>query len=163
YILVKNGISTTYIPFRLASEKKYSAKETTIYLTLGIFCGLFFFVIIFNICLYLFIKEKIHIVYGLYVFTSLVFLLIEYGVAYEYGLKYLSGLKGLLNEDLWWLITLTLWLYVMQLLLNQKQAGSRFYKVTKCIIIIALIRIITLIILFNFYRKVYVTIYDVLS
>lgn len=142
YLLAKNSADYMYIPFVLKDAGTYLAYETSRYQLLSIYIGFFLFVILFNIFLYGSLRDKLHIWYALYVLVSLVYLMMEDGITYELVLKYTPSLRWLFNEEYWWYGLMVLWLYVMQLVLNQTRANSRFYLLTKMVMAVLCLRIL---------------------
>lgn len=136
YLRARNNANYVYMPFALKNADKYMADETSRYQMLAVYTGIFLFVIVFSLFLYFSLKDKLHLWYAFYVFATLVYLMMEDGITYEVVLKNFPGFKWLVNEEYWWYGCMLLWLYVMQLFTNQKRGNSKFYLLTKLVMIL---------------------------
>jgi signal transduction histidine kinase len=136
YLRARNNANYIYMPFGFKNADTYMIDETGRYQLLAVYTGIFLFVVIFSLFLYFSLKDKLHLWYAFYVLATLVYLMMEDGITYEFVLKNFPGFKWLLNEEYWWYGCMLLWLYVMQLFTNQKRANSRFYLVTKIVMLL---------------------------
>jgi signal transduction histidine kinase len=136
YLRARNDANYIYMPFALKNADKYMADETGRYQMLAVYTGIFLFVIVFSLFLYFSLKDKLHLWYAFYVFATLVYLMMEDGITYEFVLKNFPSFRWVLNEEYWWYGCMLLWLYVMQLVTNQKRDNSKFYLLTKLVMIL---------------------------
>ncbi|WP_369673171.1 hypothetical protein, partial [Enterococcus faecium] len=77
-------------------------------------------------------RDKLHFWYALYILVALIYLMMEDGITYEFIQLHIPKLKFTLNTDYWWNIHLSLWLYIMQLILKQTKENSKLFILTKC-------------------------------
>ncbi|MBD1386617.1 hypothetical protein IDJ75_15125 [Mucilaginibacter rigui] len=136
YLRARNNANYMYMPFGFKNADNYMADETGRYQLLAVYTGIFLFVIVFSLFLYFSLKDKLHLWYAFYVFATLVYLMMEDGITYEFVLKNFPGFRWALNEEYWWYGCMLLWLYVMQLFTNQKRDNSKFYLLTKLVMIL---------------------------
>ena len=83
-VRIKNNGETLRIPMELIQQKQYIEEEIGRLVLMGLFYGLFFFVIIFHLFLYFTIKESIYWVYSVFVFFFALFLASVDGLTYQY-------------------------------------------------------------------------------
>jgi serine phosphatase RsbU (regulator of sigma subunit) len=83
-VRIKNNGETLRIPMELTQQKQYIEEEIGRLVLMGLFYGLFFFVIIFHLFLYFTIKESIYWVYSVFVFFFALFLASVDGLTYQY-------------------------------------------------------------------------------
>jgi signal transduction histidine kinase len=143
YLRARNMADYIYMPFALKDADAYMVYETSRYQLLAVYSGLFLFAIIFSLFLFFSLRDKIHLWYAVYVFATLVYLMMEDGVTYEIVLKHFPWFKWALNEDYWWYGCMLLWLYIMQLFTGQNRSNSRFYLATRLTMLVLMIRIFT--------------------
>jgi hypothetical protein len=68
--------------------------------------------------------------------------MMEDGITYEFVLKNFPSLRWLINEEYWWYGLIILWLYIMQLIINQTRRNSIFFIPTRMIMAILGIRVL---------------------
>jgi signal transduction histidine kinase len=104
-------------------------------LRLGVYIGIYIFIIIVSTLLLLFFKKKIYLWYALYIFSFLFFVLIDEHLIIEffdstYIIKYLYAV----SPYPFMIFCLACNLKIMQLLCHQTVNNSRFYKPARLVI-----------------------------
>lgn len=115
------------IPFSLSKDVSMVHDEVPFFTLFGVFIGIYLFAIIFNLLLFISLRDKIHIYYALYVFCMLIFNLEDEGFAFQW----LYPNTPLLQDYLRHIIAFAgsaLLVQVMQLFVNQTKENSKLYR-----------------------------------
>jgi class 3 adenylate cyclase len=83
YMRFVNGDSMQ-IPLTLWTQREFAQNDHDEQFALGIYYGIVFVMALFNLFLFLTLRDRAHLSYVLYVFVFGLFLLSQYGLAYEY-------------------------------------------------------------------------------
>lgn len=132
YLWVDQHDQNLYLPLSLWKDTAVLKAETASISVYGFYTGIYLFAIIFNLFLWLSLKDRIHIYYLLYTACTLIFALEEEGLGFmwiypglPYVQDYLRTLLGLLGA--------ALVIIIMQSFLNQTAKDGAIYWVAKTI------------------------------
>lgn len=114
------------IPFSLGAAVSMIHREVSFFTLFGVFVGIYLFAIIFNLLLFVSLKDKIHIYYALYVFCMLIFNMEDEGFAFQWLYPNQPFLQDYLRHIIAFAGSALL-VQVMQLFVNQTQANSKLY------------------------------------
>lgn len=114
------------MPLGLAKDVDLVHGEIPFYTTFGIFVGIYFFAIIFNIFLFISLRDKIHLYYAFYVACILVFNLEDEGLGFQWIYPNIPLLQDYLRNIIAF-ISSGLLVQIMLLFINQNKTNSRFY------------------------------------
>ncbi len=116
------------MPLGLAKEMHLVHSEIPFYTFFGVFVGIYLFAIVFNLLLFISIRDKIHLYYAMYVFCMLVFNLEDEGLAFQWIYPDVPLLQDYLRYIIAYLGSALL-VQVMQLFVNQTRENSKLYRV----------------------------------
>lgn len=133
---INNG-QLLYIPARIYNLSYFTEIESNKHNFFGIFQGIFIFIIIFNLLLYITTFDKIYLLYLLYAFFISLFALNEVGtVIYNFPflqlVNYFSGRTFLFAG-------FSIWLLLMLQFLNVTKKNTLLYRSTIALVVIDLI------------------------
>ena len=114
------------IPFSLAKDVEMIHSEVSFFNLFGIFVGIYLFAIIFNLLLFVSLRDKIHLYYALYVFCMLIFNMEDEGFAFQWLYPNIPFLQDYLRHIIAFAGSALL-VQVMQLFVNQTKANSKLY------------------------------------
>jgi signal transduction histidine kinase len=114
------------MPLGLAKDVHLIHSEIPFYTFFGIFVGIYLFAIVFNILLFISIRDKIHLYYALYVCCILVFNLEDEGLAFQWIYPDIPMLQDYLRYIIAFLSSALL-VQIMQLFVNQTRENSKLY------------------------------------
>lgn len=114
------------IPFSLGKDVSMIHSEVSFFILFGIFVGVYLFAIVFNLLLFISLRDKIHIYYALYVFCMLIFNMEDEGFAFQWLYPNLPHLQDYLRHIIAFAGSALL-VQVMQLFVNQTKANSKLY------------------------------------
>lgn len=125
-----------YFPLYISSSTQILKEESKRLWTYGLFIGAFLFIILFNLFLFLSMKDSIHLWYAGYVFSAILFMIQDEKFYTEiYPAAWLSFF-----ENAWVppfsLLMIAAGLRVMQLFVAQKRKNSKWYLPVSTMIII---------------------------
>ena len=123
-----------YIPTRLFDITHFREYDSNKQNFFGVFQGIFFFIIIFNLLLYLTTLDKIYLFYLFYSFFISLFVLNEVGAA-TYSLAYLPILNYFSGQTFLF-IGFSVWLLLMLQFLNLTRNNRLLYRSTIALSII---------------------------
>jgi len=109
----------------LFSDEAYQKIQKNIYFSFGLMAGILLLTSLFNLFLYLNNKEKIHLAYSIYSISIIILILVNEGFDY---LFFMSDKPYWASRSTITCISLLLFLWVMQLFMNQNASNSRFYR-----------------------------------
>jgi len=115
------------IPFILGRDVSIVHDEVSFFILFGVFVGIYLFAIVFNLLLFISLRDKIHIYYALYVFCMLIFNLEDEGFAFQWLYPDLPGLQDYLRHIIAFAGSALL-VQVMQLFVNQTKENSKLYN-----------------------------------
>lgn len=95
----------------------------------GFYSGIFIFAIIFNLLLFVSVKDRIHLYYALYIFCTLIFILEEEGLGYQWFYPNIPGLQDYMRLIMASL-SCGLLVQVMQLFVDQTAQNSKLFNLT---------------------------------
>lgn len=130
YLRVENHTGALYLPTDLTTAEDYLAYESGFFMTKNWawLLGVFLSSALFNLILYAFLRDRIHLWYGAYVFFITWFLLMEDGLdawllpPWAYGLGWQLGQYSVL------LLALACGLRIMGLFVRLRQGWPRLYR-----------------------------------
>lgn len=131
--VVNNG-QLLYIPARAYDLNYFAEYDSDKHNFLGIFQGIFFFIIIFNLLLYLTTFDKVYLLYLLYAFLISVFALNEAGTA-SYSLGFLPFLNHFSGQAFLF-GGFSIWLLLMLQFLNVTKTSQSLYWLTIALVLI---------------------------
>lgn len=114
------------MPLGLAKDVDLVHAEIPFYTIFGIFVGIYFFAILFNIFLFISLRDKIHLYYAFYVTCILVFNLEDEGLAFQWIYPNIPLLQDYLRNIIAF-ISSGLLVQIMLLFINQNSTNSKFY------------------------------------
>ncbi len=114
------------IPFSLAKDISVIHDEVSFFTLFGVFIGIYLFAIVFNLLLFISLRDKIHIYYALYVFCMLIFNLEDEGFAFQWLYPDTPFLQDYLRHIIAF-VGSALLVQVMQLFVNQTKENSKLY------------------------------------
>jgi len=114
------------MPLGLAKDVDLIHAEIPFYTFFGVFVGIYLFAIVFNLLLFISIRDKIHIYYALYVFCMLIFNLEDEGLAFQWLYPNVPFLQDYLRHIIAFAGSALL-IQVMQLFVNQTKENSKLY------------------------------------
>lgn len=121
----KRGQNMT-MPLGLAKDVDLVHGEIPFYTMFGIFVGIYLFAIIFNLFLFISLRDVIHIYYALYVICVLLFNLEDEGLGFQWIYPNVPYLQDYLRSIIAF-ISSALLVQIMLLFINQNSSNSRFY------------------------------------
>ncbi|TPG67102.1 ATP-binding protein [Hymenobacter nivis] len=130
YLRVDSHTGALYLPTDLTTAEDYLAYESGFFMTKNWvwLLGVYLSSALFNLILYAFLRDRIHLWYGAYVFFSTWFLLMEDGIdawllpPWAYGLGWRLGQYSVL------LLALACGLRIMGLFVRLRQGWPRLYR-----------------------------------
>ena len=114
------------IPFSLGKDVSMIHSEVPFFILFGVFVGIYLFAIVFNLLLFISIKDKIHIYYALYVLCMLIFNMEDEGFSFQWLYPSLPYLQDYLRHIIAFAGSALL-VQVMQLFVNQTKANSKLF------------------------------------
>ncbi len=114
------------IPFSLGRDFSMIHNEVSFFILFGVFVGIYLFAIVFNILLFVSLRDKIHIYYALYVFCMLIFNLEDEGFSFQWLYPNIPNLQDYLRHIIAFAGSALL-VQVMQLFVNQTKENSSLY------------------------------------
>lgn len=118
-----DGDNIHFLP-QFRSVNTFKAEEERFYMVTGLITGLMLTVFILNIFFGLFLKEKLHLLYSVYILIALYEIYSMRGLDIQYLYPDFPALSGYL-QNLSPCLLAILMTYIMQWFLNQKKANSR--------------------------------------
>lgn len=119
-----------YMPIYIESPETMLRKEIDRHWVYGIYIGIFFFIIIFNLFLYFSLKDNIHLWYIGYILSEILFIFLDEHFYTEFFPNYLLGPCENAGSFPCSALMLAFSLKIMQLFLNQtKENGKLYYLV----------------------------------
>lgn len=115
------------MPLGLAKDVDLIHSEIPFYTFFGVFVGIYLFAIVFNLLLFISLRDKIHLYYALYVFCMLIFNLEDEGLAFQWVYPNIPFLQDYLRYIIAFLGSALL-VHIMQLFVNQTHANSKLYR-----------------------------------
>lgn len=114
------------MPLSLAKDVDLIHSEIPFYTIFGIFVGIYLFAILFNIFLFISLRDKIHLYYAFYVICILVFNLEDEGLAFQWLYPNIPMLQDYLRNIIAF-VSSGLLVQIMLLFINQNSTNSKFY------------------------------------
>jgi signal transduction histidine kinase len=129
------------MPFSLGKDVSIIHQEVPFFTLFGVFIGIYLFAILFNLLLYISLRDKIHIYYALYVVCMLIFNMEDEGFAFQWLYPNQPYLQDYLRHIIAFagsaLLVQVMQLFVTQNRLNSKLHGlANGYKFLCCILIL---------------------------
>lgn len=115
------------LPLGLAKDVDLIHAEIPFYTIFGVFVGIYCFAIVFNIFLFISLRDKIHLYYAFYVTCILVFNLEDEGLAFQWIYPNTPILQDYLRNIIAF-ISSGLLVQIMLLFIGQNRTNSRFYS-----------------------------------
>lgn len=123
----KRGQNMT-MPLGLAKDVSLMREEIPFYTAFGIFVGIYLFAIVFNLFLYISLRDSIHIYYALYVICVLIFNLEDEGLGFQWLYRNLPYLQDYLRSFIAYASSALL-VHIMLLFIHQTRDNSRWYPI----------------------------------
>ncbi len=138
YLRIDNRNKGVYLPIYFQSIEKVLVDDKNRHWLYGIYFGIFLFIIIFNIFLFVSMKDSIHLWYSAYVFAAVLFMIQDEKFYTE---LYPPSWLGFF-ENAWIppfsLLMIGFGLRVMQLFVGQTRLNSRWFLYVKALIILSI-------------------------
>lgn len=131
YHLVFNSIiPPSYLPLLVLHPETFQYKQDRIFILFGIFAGCILLTAFFNLFLYFFIRDRIHLYYFFYALINCLFLLAWENM--DMQLLYPSEpFVSRINKVTYACLSLLMCIVIMQAFLNQTKGNSRFYTLNQ--------------------------------
>lgn len=110
----------------LVNKKEFNYLERRMYLMYGIFSGLLLLAAFFNLFLFCFNRDKIHLLYFFYALSNWLFLLSIRNIDFNFFYPHFP-IAGFLNRSIYSCFSLALSVMIMQVFLDQTIKNSRFF------------------------------------
>ncbi|MET0391916.1 MAG: 7TM diverse intracellular signaling domain-containing protein [Chitinophagaceae bacterium] len=128
-LYINNGGHTTYAAVYIKDEASFTASSQTDYLFWGFFAGIWLFVSLFSLFIFISLREKLYLLYSLYLLAGVVWACSNSGIGYQYlwsdypeimaRIRFVSGTASI-----------ALLLHFMQLFIGQRRDNSRLFRLT---------------------------------
>ncbi|MGM9476489.1 sensor histidine kinase [Pedobacter sp. GSP4] len=118
-----------YMPMFIGRDVDIIQAEIPQHTLFGFYTGIFVFAVIFNLLLFVSIRDTIHLYYAIYIFCTLIFILEEEGLAFQWFYPNLPGLQDYMRLIMASL-SCGLLIQVMQLFVNQNPSNSSLHRFT---------------------------------
>lgn len=132
YTFIDNRNYDLQAGFFLYSDKNFKDFEQRTYFIFGIICGIFLFVFAFNLLLYLFTRDTLHVWYAFYIVISVWQILSYEGIDYQYIFPNCPGIMSV-SRSLTTQLCFFAVLGLMPRYINQQKSNSRYYNITNII------------------------------
>ncbi|MCR5889131.1 hypothetical protein LRS06_15445 [Hymenobacter sp. J193] len=136
YYLKFQSTSKTSFLSRLRNEQLLAAHTQTEYGLLGAFYGILFIMVVYNLCIYLFIGEQTYLRYVLYVLSCSLLFLSEDGLGFQFFWPSWPWLNSLVNTGTPLLLLLT-FSYYARMFLDAPQQLPRYDRLTRMVVLIS--------------------------
>lgn len=133
YLLIDRRNELMRFSLQFYTAEKFQTREINDALFFGLIFGILFFIALFNIVLWLLIKDAIHLWYLAYISFILLFIAADNGFGYQWLWSSLPFVQKYIRNFLS-LAAFIVQLRFMQLFLGQTITNSRYYSWTKRII-----------------------------
>ncbi|MFD2285091.1 histidine kinase [Pedobacter petrophilus] len=118
-----------YMPMSIGRDVDIVQAEIPLHTLFGFYTGVFVFAMIFNLLLFVSVKDNIHLYYAIYIFCMLIFILEEEGLAFQWVYPNFPGLQDYMRLIMASL-SCGLLIQVMQLFVDQNESNSRMFRFT---------------------------------
>nr|WP_165958264.1 7TM diverse intracellular signaling domain-containing protein [Segetibacter sp. 3557_3] len=127
FLKVDNRNRGLYLPMYIEYSDKLLRTENKRYLVYGVYFGIFLFIVLFNVFLFVSLKDRIHLWYAAYVLSAIMFMIQD--ERFDLDLFPNTWIRYL--ENLWVppfsLLMIGTGMLVMQLFVGQNRNNSRLY------------------------------------
>ncbi|TYZ06070.1 hypothetical protein FY528_19685 [Hymenobacter lutimineralis] len=135
YLKFKSSSKTSFLS-RVRNEQLLAAHTQTEYGLLGGFYGILFIMVVYNLCIYLFIGEQTYLRYVLYVLSCSLLFLSEDGLGFQFLWPNWPWLNSLVNTGTPVLLLLT-FSYYARMFLDAPQQLPRYDRLTRLVVLIS--------------------------